>query len=501
MRTRLLPAFVSTRPAGLSTLRSGPLTLRFLALSFFSVVLLAFGVLGFGARDAEAQTPFRSASLTGMGGGGPAVATQVDGLFLNPANLAVAGERAAGTELVFWPLAVRGGGSLLQTGFYDEYLTGGEVLSDEEVDTIVEEWFGSGMRTVGASTDAVVAGFARTGAESGYGGAMRLRASMGAGFNRGVPELLLKGTGEERSFPLDGRVRSYSAIEFSGGYGWRIDDRLAVGVSPKLVAGVAYAEMDFTSTVTVSDSVFTHRFDYEIATAGLGTRASVEVSPFADGFTSTSSGLGGWGLGADVGATYQWTPSLRVAASLTDVGAIHWSGDARRITPRDSVFRFDGMRIDRRRIRNEFDGDVGAYFEHVLDSMATDTYEDTEERSSAFVSALPTALHVGARWELDAPGSFLAGGVSMGVAETGGHVRTPSLYVGGQYLVGSERRYMPIRAGLRVGGARALGLALGTGFRLGGYELGVGAMVTPDSGFAGGGYEVALATALMTFHL
>lgn len=466
-----------------------------------TLALIAVAFLSVAAVEAEAQTPFRSASLTGMGGGGPAVAAQVDGLFLNPANLAISEGDAAGTELVFWPLAVRGGGSLLQTGFYNEYMTGGELLSDREVDTIVEEWFGSGMRTLGASTDMVVAGFAHAGAGRGFGGAIRLRASMAAGFNRGVPELLLRGTGEARSFPLDGRVRSYSAIEFSGGYGWQIDERLAVGVAPKLVAGVAYAEMDFNSTVTVSDSAFVHRFDYDIATAGLGTRASAEVSPFADGFTSTSSGLAGWGLGADVGATYQWTPSLRVAASLTDVGAIHWSGDARRITPRDSVFRFDGLTIDRRRIRNEFDGDAGAYFEHVLDSMATGTYEETEERRSAFVSALPTAFHAGARWDLDDPGSFLAGGVSVGVAQTGDHVRVPSLYVGGQYLVGNERRHLPLRAGLRVGGARALGLALGTGFRLGGYELGVGAMVTPDSGFAGGGYEVALATALMTFHL
>lgn len=462
-----------------------------------SLALIAALVL---AGAASAQTPYRSAHLSGMAGGGPAVATGVDALLLNPANLAVrdAGER--GTELTLFPVGARAGGSLLQTGFYNEYLTGGATLSDREVDTILEEWFGKKMRTVGAGVDVLFGGFAHAGASSGFGGAVRIRGSSELGFNRGVPELVLEGTGESRTFPLDFTARSYSAVEFSAGYGWQVGDRLAVGVAPKLVAGLAYAEMDFDSNVSVSDSALTHRFDYGITTGGLGTRASLEVSPFESGYTTSSPGVSGWGLGADLGATYQASPHLRVSASLTDLGAIHWGTDVRTVTPEDSVFSFTGLELDRSRIRNEFGGDAGAYFEHVIDSMASQTYEDVDARTAGFVSALPGALHLGGRWAPAGPGTYLVGGLSVGLARPGGRTRTPSAYLGGQYRLGGERFYLPLRAGVRVGGERALGLSLGTGLRAGAYELGVGATVTPYSDLAGGGYELAVATALVTVH-
>mgnify|MGYP002857054140 FL=1 len=107
--------------------------------------------------------------------------------------------------------------------------------------------------------------------------------------------------------------------------------------------------------------------------------------------------MGGFGLGIDLGATYEVMPGLTLSASLTDLGFIKWKSKAEAKTS-EAYFSFDGFH------EVAVDGDYGSSLDDELDD-----YEDqladfmnlavTNDAGSS-THALAATMNLGAEYQM-----------------------------------------------------------------------------------------------------
>lgn len=476
-----------------------------LLLLFGLAVLLLCGTT---QRSAAQALPYSVYAL-GTGGAGPSSVRDVGALFSNPANL-VYDDRGGRVVVSVLPLQVSGGGNLAQFGFYNDGLQG-ESMTASRKQELMENWFGSAerdaVRYVGVSAAVVPFALVVRGTDWGAGFAAQVRTQNRMGTNRGLVDLALFGLEEERSVPVSGEIEGMNTVHLSFAYSRRLPERrLSVGVAPRIILGTSYARGEMTSTVDVLEDALVHRFDYTLHAAGsyskdvldrfelLGAPASVD-----DSFGNPFGSIAGKGAGLDLGATYEMRPNVSVAASLTDLGFVRWSTDARRVTPVNSELRFEGFDLDLDRIDEEFDGRLGDYFSHVLDSLAEDAYGTVDRSDASFITSTPAAFHTGGTLYFNDKLGAVSAGTSLPLNRSNGNMTSrPSVYLGMEYRLG--RRYgIPLRAGVRAGGMNALTTAVGIGIHTPLWEFAISAAATPSSETAGGGMQLSLGASLLTF--
>jgi hypothetical protein len=478
-----------------------PFPSRRLAPTLLLSALLLAGL----ALSAQAQSGSRSLRPMSMGGGTASLGQGTAALYSNPANLTT-GEQEHRLEVRLLDVRLQAGGSLLQFNHYNDTFTTGQALSSDQVTSTLDAWFGREQRTTVAhlSVVPVAATYRPDGANWAAGGGLRVRTTATSGLNRGLFDLLLRGTGQTRSIPIDGRYRAYSTLDLTGAFSYRFESLgLSVGAAPRLIFGMGFADGTLTSTLDVQEQSLVHTFDYTARAAGAPSTSIYDTfNAFDDdplgGTSSSGASPAGYGAGLDVGGTYSVRPDLQVSLSVTDLGFVQWTREAQTVTPDNNAFRFDGVSLDVDRLNDEFDGDVGAYVEHKVDSLARGAYEDVTRSRESFATGLPTALHLGSVWTLLDGSAAVNAGISAGLNDRAGAVAaTPVLHVGGEYELGP----VPVRAGARVFGSRAATLSFGTGLHLGGYAFDLGASVTPSSSTLGAGarYAVGFSLATMRF--
>lgn len=466
--------------------------LGLVGLGIFSLLL--------GASTARAQSGVETAYGISTGGGIKPSGSATAAVFSNPANLKIAMEEA---RLEIRVADVQGvvGGDLLQFNHYNKTLASGRVLSRSEVDRHLDAWFGGEQRTAAAYGSLVPVSVAYQPAEGPWaaGAGVRLRGISATSLNQGILDLLLRGTGTNRTVPVNGHFSTLSTIDLAGSFSYTFRSTgLSVGISPRLVLGTGFADGTLHSTVSVAKDAITHSFDYTARAAGpASTQIFDNVNLFNANLLpdqrSFSLGVSGVGAAVDLGATYEVEPGLLVSAGVTDLGMVRWSGDPQTVTPVHNEFRFEGIGLDLNRLENEFDGDVMEYVKHQADSLARAAYEDVQRDRSAFSSGLPTAVHLNATWN---EGRYtLSGGSSFGLNDGVGAVSSsPSFHLGGEARFGP----VPVRGGVRVGGFQALTFAGGVGLHFSSYRFDVGASVTPSTSTLGSGARYALGLSLTT---
>ena len=450
------------------------------------------------------QTAFTGASMVGLAGGNPAVVRGNDAIHFNPANLSLYDDGTT-VMLSIGDLSASGGGDLIQFEHYSNYLTGGRHLSDADIVAMLDAWFGSSadreLRELGLFAEVVPMAVSVKWNDWAVGAAMRGRIYSRLGVGRGWFDLMMRGTSEPRSIPLDGAFETMVASEISVAISRRFG-RLHVGIAPKLLLGMTYSDGVLTSTAIVEEDQIAHYFDYTVRAAGTIKRDVVDSfslfnsDPFETAETPTFSSYAGMGMGVDLGATYRLRPYLLVAVSLTDIGAISWTGDTETITPARNSFVFEGFEFDRDRIDTEFGGELDDYARNFLDSLATDQYRETVHDESGFSTSLPAALHLGAAYRLGRATFSLGASIPLNDA-LGNLSGTASSAVGVELQFGPLR----LRTGARVGGNGALTLGGGIGLRTRVYEFGLGVSATPRTDMLGSGGRAAVALSLINIKL
>ncbi len=494
--------------------------------------------LVFSAQSLDAQSRHLTHQSLGLGGGGTAYTDTYHANFVNPANLMLQNHnRPAISVGLAGGLYTQAGGSLVNISTYNEYLTSGRVIQGEVAEDMLDQWFGvpsAGTRSASAEVGFIPLAASYRTEHAAYSIASRARVLASSAYSRGFADLFFRGLNTD-VFAEGGNVSTtqefaafhevslgYSRVvmEWDDFYGIGRNARLYVGAAPKLLFAQAYSRINLGSVLTIQEatetegSLVNHNFNYSVEAVGelsnqlqsyqqerdMGNRPPIE--DFVELNSSDFSSIKGTSLGLDLGATlvmdidhidffdygmFRGDKKLIIGFSLTDLGALNFKSDARKISAADD-FTWRGFTYDREFIDSEFDGDTNKYFESVLkDSIGQDIYANisTEDRSS-FRVGLPAMMNIGSHLLLGRFGLMLD--VGTGFVERGNNSKRMHMAVGTEYRFFG---FLPLRTGVRLGGYSSKSYHIGTGLEFRNFEFSVAAASTRSSENNGGSIGVA----------
>lgn len=152
-------------------------------------------------------------------------------------------------------------------------------------------------------------------------------------------------------------LRTENYLELGLGHSHRINEKLTVGAKVKLLFGIAYADFDVErlnlhmkddywmvdGDARLSASLMNSTLDYESTDKNyVDEHGTLTGRRRIKGIDEVKPGLSGFGLGFDLGATYQLLPDLTLSVALTDLGFMSWS-NARQASSA-GTWRFDGFK-------------------------------------------------------------------------------------------------------------------------------------------------------------
>lgn len=166
---------------------------------------------------------------------------------------------------------------------------------------------------------------------------INLRAHANATLPRSVFSLLKDGFNNEGDTYYDlSKVRAYaqSFVEVGLGYSMPLfDNNLSIGVRPKFILGVGYADLDGKEIqIEATDRRWRAKSSVSLDIAFPGIKPKYnEDDGLLDGFDTDFNGVPGYGFGVDLGANYNLghvvpvLEGLNVSFAIRDIGFISWT--------------------------------------------------------------------------------------------------------------------------------------------------------------------------------
>ena len=196
-------------------------------------------------------------------------------------------------------------------------------------------------------------------------------------------------------------MSSANYVEVALGHSRQITDKLRVGAKVKFLLGGMYADMSLKNThVTLSENEWVVSANGEMNIAAKGMTVPEKDGGLVDfdNIEYDSPGLSGFGLGIDLGATYEVIDNLTVSAAIKDLGFIGWSNNTYAST-NNEAWRFDGFENltfsddkEEDKLENQLDA-LGDEFEDYANLHRRSTGEKLSK-------ALAATLVVGAEYAL-----------------------------------------------------------------------------------------------------
>ncbi len=198
----------------------------------------------------------------------------------------------------------------------------------------------------------------------------------------------------------DLQMTSMNYADISFGHSRKIDDKLTVGATVKFLLGAGLVETKFDQMEIVMGET-----EWQIKADGY-TNAGIRGASFktkngaeVDGIEVNAPGIGGFGLGLDLGASYKLTDDITLSAAMIDLGFIHWGHTLRGVTPATpySFKGFDTIGVG--------SGSENPPIEDQFDDLMDD-FEDWAKFNDGGVisknSFLATTINIGGEYELPA---------------------------------------------------------------------------------------------------
>lgn len=497
--------------------------------------ILVFLLISAVQTNSWAQNKHYNTMTLGMGGGGVAVIDGYHANFLNPANLMINKDRVPSHQVgIFGGFGLHAGGSLLNVGVYNDYLTKGLTIEGQTREDMLDAWFGSSSsntRDIGFTNDIVPFGFSKRTSKAAFSLATRVRTIQDFTLNKGAAEVYFYGLDSDKfsnPVPFNINSRTLSFAEISIGYAMALpipleglieklpfinEIDLYAGIAPKFLIGLQSFEMDFQSTLEVNSplevgNTINHDFAYTIYSYGdISTQLNnfvqaKENNPDAvldDYLDYSGSDIGslGSGFGYDLGVTLDLDVSLpilsvlseeqhlRISAALSDLGSISYDSNPRTFSA-SNTFSFDA----------DAGGDeVGDFYDNLSDSLSNDIYGDFNSNSaSARTYDLLSTFNFGAALIV---GKLTASiDISKGFNDLGSNTKTTVMTAGAEYRLFD---FIPIRFGTRLGGGTAAAYSFGTGIDIKNLELSISGMAVNDSSVGGTSATVAMSGLVLRF--
>ncbi len=211
---------------------------------------------------------------------------------------------------------------------------------------------------------------------------LTLRSHVGMNLPYGMFEFMKDQSKSSYSFS-DVAMRSRNYADLSLGHSRNIDESLTVGGRLKFLFGLAYGNVNFEKMkVNMSGDMWeiSARGNADIALGGaytLSDELTTTGKTLVDGYDDVKVGLHGFGMGVDLGASYDFSnlgvKGLTASASITDLGYISWSKAARAAISPEDKFQFDGF--ENMSIHGPEDGEV----DYTLDEQFEDLSDELED--------------------------------------------------------------------------------------------------------------------------
>ncbi len=379
------------------------------------IASLIGGALALGIPANGHSYTWNDARAIALGGSYSAVARGYDAIGFNPANLAF----ADGPRLQIQLFALGSGLNNNSLSLSDYHKYNGAYLSPADRHDILSQIPEEGIEfkgNIAASLLSCSRGplVVSTTAEIAGSGTLSRDAVDLAFFGNSIGKTIsLRDTGGEALAHVDVNF-AYGHLLHS--YSW---GDLAAGVNLKYIHGLTYFNVSKSYATSVT------------GTGGLD----------ADGYLTARSSRGGEGLGFDCGVAAQCRSGWIFSLGIKNAGSfIHWNRDAK-IT--------------------DYQFEISSLSAETADESGTVVSDEVERAVGSFYSSLATQINLGAA---HAWGNFLlASDLKFGMEKKAGATTTPELSLGTEY---QRLSFLPLRAGISIGGFHGLSVALGGGFKL-----------------------------------
>lgn len=385
---------------------------------------------------------FDAVSL-GMGGNYSALSKGVTALSWNPANLCKT--RGNSFELNFFSLNIAAFNNSISLTEYNRYFTqeghNGK-WSESDKKNILDILSDDGIKAyLNATTN--ILGFAYNNFAFSVQGV--LQGSMGLGKNKKLFEIALDGENLTNDYVFnDSKIVAldiFSALKFALGYAYPIEikeyipsvNKIYLGLNLNYYMGAAVAQSRTTDAVIKR---YLNNEDKEVLEYRLniaGRTSSVE-----GGFPA------GNGFSIDFGAATVYEKKWLISWSFSDLfGSIHWHQN----TEKHVFLKEDSLLTEDLFDANDEDTSV---------SM------DTSFTTSSFNTGLPRRMRLGTAYLLQEDLS-LTMDWHQGFDNRYGNSTTPQIGIGTEYYA---QRWLPLRAGMSLGGGRGFLFGLGFGIHV-----------------------------------
>ncbi len=208
-------------------------------------------------------------------------------------------------------------------------------------------------------------------------------------------------------------VSTDNYVELALGHARDINDKLGIGAKVKVLVGAAHAEaridrMDITMS---QDEWLIKQSGHIQASSLLQFKTDPETGEITGYEMGNNFGIGGFGLGFDLGATYELIDNLTLSAALTDIGFMNWGELSRGETDPNREFRYTGFD----NIGAEDDENGENPFDNKVDELQNDLEALTKfykSESQSVSKSLRTTMRIGAEY------SILNDKISFGLLST-----------------------------------------------------------------------------------
>lgn len=245
---------------------------------------------------------------------------------------------------------------------------------------------------------------------------LALKSNTGAYLPKEIFQFLKTGqeaTGVTRYDMSNVTATTSNYLELAFGHARDITDKLGVGAKVKVLLGAAHAEARIDRMdITMSQNEWTIKQAGHLqATSLLELTTDPETGEVTGYDFGNHLGVAGFGLGFDLGATYEIIDNLTLSAALTDIGFMRWNNLTRAETDPDKGFIYTGF--DNIGAEDDENGDNP--FDQKADQLgdglkALTKFYQSDTRSVS--NSLRTTLRVGAEY------AVLDNAISFGLLST-----------------------------------------------------------------------------------
>ncbi len=196
-----------------------------------------------------------------------------------------------------------------------------------------------------------------------------------------------------------------SYLEFSMNYARNVNDKLTIGLRPKLLWGASNIHTEYSEIgITTNDTLYDITLDGRMKVNGSGPGGALLQSAYTgDPVVQQTidnvlySKDKNWGAGLDLGATLEATEELTLSASVQDLGFIRWKNQNYSITSKDVQFQFKGIDV----VESYILGDSATPdpFAELADSLSGFAEFDSTA-GEIYSTAIPSRVYIGGKYEI-----------------------------------------------------------------------------------------------------